>query len=98
MAEIGGQNGQETFWVLIGFVPAYERVRRKSVSHVMEAWATTLGETAQADRSGQCIKRSMDISRVQAVAQAGAEQVWRSCLYRAMTPASRDVVRQHLAG
>ena len=43
MAEVGGQDRQATFWVLIGLIPAYERIRGKYVPHIVETWPVVSG-------------------------------------------------------
>src|SRR6516164_5018619 len=75
MAQVGGQQWQPSFGILTGPVPLHECICRETVAHVVQTRASTVGCAPQTDLPRQRIKRSMNVSRVQAVAPAGDEQI-----------------------
>ena len=97
MAEIGGQNGQEPLGILLGFVPAHQRVRREHMPHVMQARAVAVGCAAQADLARQSIECSMNVAQIEAIAQLGSEQIRRRCLSCAILSAAFDITLKHCA-
>src|ERR1700723_596959 len=98
MTEICGQNRQGAFRILVRPIPRYQSVRCKSVPHVMQAWTVIIGDAAQTDLPGQCIKSSMDVSAVKTIALAGNEQIRGDRAAFPMTFAPRNVIGKYLAG
>src|ERR1700730_5881534 len=97
MTEVGGQDRQEAFWILVRPIPHYQRVGCESVSHVMQTWPVIIGFTAQTDLPGQGIESSMNRSAIQTIARVGNEQIGGGRPSRPTTFASRDVVGKYFA-
>src|SRR6266852_3343277 len=98
MTEVGGQDRQAAFWILLGPIPRYQRVRCESVSHVMQTGTVIIGYPAQTDLSGQRIESSMNVSTIQTITSAGNKQRGGDRSSRKMTFAPRDVVGKYFAG
>ena len=67
MPEVGGQDWQAPFWVLAVAVPAQQGLDRKSVSKIVQAWATPGVHSTQSDLSGQDVERPVDLAFVQTI-------------------------------
>src|SRR5271156_1646847 len=97
MTEVGGQDRQQAFWILVGPIPRYQRVGCESVSHVMQTWPVMVGYATQTDLPGQGIESSMNLSAIQTIAPVGNEQIGGDFSSRPMTFASCDVVGKYFA-
>ena len=55
MAEIGRQDRQATVWILTGPIPAYERIGRKCVPHILQTWPVVVCHATQ-DRTVRSVR------------------------------------------
>lgn len=97
MAKIGGQNGQEPLGILLGFVPAHQRVRRENMPHVMQARTVAVSCAAQADLARQSIERSMNVSHIEAITPTGCEHIRRRRQSCALSFSAFDKILQYCA-
>ena len=97
MTEVGGQDRQQAFWILVGPIPRYQRVGCESVSHVMQTWPVMVGYSTQTDLPGQGIESSMNLTAIQTIAPVGNEQIGGDFSSRPMTFASCEVVGKYFA-
>ncbi len=98
MSEVGGQHRQEALGILVGLIPAHERVGREAMPHVMQTRPMTVGRTAQADLPRQGIERSVNFAGIQTIAPARDEQIGRHWSVSPMAASTDEVPVEHLAG
>src|SRR5262245_25119248 len=97
MAKIGGQQGQSPFGILPRPVPSNKSIGRKPVSHVMQTRAMAVGDAAQTDFPGQCIKGSVNLSAIHTIAPVGNKQIGGDGSSCPMTATPGNVICEHSA-
>lgn len=97
MAEIGGQNRQKPLWILLGLIPAQQRICGEDVPHVVQTRAVAVINPAQANPPGQSIERSMNITYVEAITPIGGEQIRRRRQGCVMSMSAFNQILQHRA-
>ena len=75
MPEIGRQHRQQAVGILAALVPAHERIRRESMTHVMLARSVAVGRATQADLPRQRVESLMNLRGIQAIAPVLDEHV-----------------------
>src|SRR5260370_10830264 len=98
MAEVGRQQRESSLRVLTRSVPLHESVWRESVTHIVQARATTAGWVSETDLPRQCMECLINLHSTQAVARAGNEQIGRHRSPCPMALTSFDIVVKHCAG
>jgi hypothetical protein len=91
--EIGGQDRQAPLGVITVSIPVQQSLDCKSVTKIMQAWATTGALRTQSNLSRQVLERAMDFAFVQAATLLIHEEVRLCARTKATVPAFRVIIQ-----